>query len=390
MFLWRMWLLQVNGRMSWFFLLMALTSDIQPNLRSILDSFLPHATTQDSAAQAQSLLPNAATPLISRLSTELLLQVFAHALAGNDSGYHTGLHTLSNVCASWTALVSGTPSLWAFIHTRWQTSKSIQKALALSQCHFLVIKYSENECHSEGCDHEGGRCRTLMALMNQSCRWKVVTISVRSTIPLDCLQHCTAPILERFDLSVQLPRPLRHSEQETSLDLFKGQGKRMRDLRLSGVGVRWRSLLLSGLRSLSLCHLSNPPSLQQLLDILRSSPGLASLHLESLGRELEMEQSTTEVPIEGDLLPMASLRHFAMINVSAVMTTALFSLLSFPRCCSFTIDGLSHINSNATLRHISHRLTEITSDDSALNNAEAIIQVSAFDATVSIQSGVTR
>lgn len=330
-------------------------------------------------------------PLISRLAPELLLQILAYTAGENDWQYQSRLETLSSVNRSWRVFVHGTPSLWASIHSK-QTRRQIDNALARSQDHFLCIDFAEDECEDEECDHEEEGCRTLSGLTSQCIRWRSAVISAQSPQSLAPLRRNGAPLLERLDLSVDVAEPEGKAGME--LDLFMGQAKRLKELRLSGVGIPWESFILEGLRSLSLCNLSSPPSAEQLLQVLRRCPELVSLQLESFGDE----QKTPDSPVpsssvaEGKQVFLPALKHFGVVDIPAQTTIALFTYIALPRCSSFVINGFSKdAGNNTTLtRHIISTLSSaIRNDDAHDETVQATITVESFDTVISIHSQKT-
>ncbi|KAG8994080.1 hypothetical protein FRB94_010180 [Tulasnella sp. JGI-2019a] len=209
---------------------------------------------------------------ISILTEDVLVEIFriASALQSDwpSNKYVKVLLAMAQVCSTWATIIMRTPILWPLVHfdtrsdgTEWAT------ALERSQPSRIAV-----ECFS---DSRKLAAPFWSAITIHSHRWDSLTVTVvkgGSWVDLDGIR---SPFLGELRLS--LPGRWRR------LDISSHNFPNISTLTLRGASLRdWDSGLLSGLRYLTLGALHNPPSSQQLLNMLAASPRLEHLEISKM------------------------------------------------------------------------------------------------------------
>ncbi|KAG9033146.1 hypothetical protein FRB95_000488 [Tulasnella sp. JGI-2019a] len=217
-----------------------------------------------------------------------------------------------------------TPILWSLVHfnsrsdgTEWLT------ALERSQSSRIAV-----ECFSYS--------RKLTApfwsaITMHSHRWDSLEITVTQGGSWVNFDGIRSPSLGELRLSVPGPR----------LDISKHNFPNLFALTLMGTSLRdWDSGLLSGLRYLELRTLDNPPSSQQLLNMLATSPRLQHLQISNLDPHFDSES------IRRPLISLPDLRSIKFRDLPATVVDVILRNLHAAYCPTL------YLTSNSTLSQL--------------------------------------
>ncbi|KAI0354508.1 hypothetical protein OH77DRAFT_506739 [Trametes cingulata] len=151
---------------------------------------------------------------------------------------------------------------------------------------------------------------TLRAIMMHANAIRSLALEVSpgpysSTTNVDEVLRCfpsIMPVLEQLELSI--PRDWRWNTTP-EISFTRQQFPNLRRLRLWGYNFPWTSDLYTSLRSLSLAHIREPPTVTQLFQILQACPELEFLQLQRFDTDDDMELPDVSRP-EADI-PVSTL-----------------------------------------------------------------------------------
>ncbi|KAG8888098.1 hypothetical protein FRB98_008364 [Tulasnella sp. 332] len=110
-------------------------------------------------------------------------------------------------------------------------------------------------------------------------------------------------------------------------DLFRGKADRLRHVQLHATSLPWDSSIMCNLQTLELEDLqSGGPSAEQIVSILRASPGLVKLSLKSINSAAYLASNIHQV----EPLELPSLNHLVISKLSVQATNHILSNLQFP------------------------------------------------------------
>lgn len=202
---------------------------------------------------------------IHQLPVEILIKILYRSLQGNIRWYFSKLHTLWQVCTTWSELILAEPTFWGMAQPHYPQS-ILTTALQKSKNSPLDVQ--DNSVHM-------APANDIMDFLGQVIkhvgRWRSAEFDHPNPEKLDILASLSAPTLE--DLTLFSRRPSH------AVILFRGELlHRLRHLTISVSSVRWEGL--ANLETLMLNALTSEQlSVDQLLGILSSSPGLTKLAL---------------------------------------------------------------------------------------------------------------
>lgn len=270
-----------------------------------------------------------ATPPISLVPTEILLDVFTYVLGDNLSA-RPQLRNLAQVCSRWSSIVLTSPQFWVEMdyskpEREWSTT------LRLSGQGPLHVNYSSkasfdillggSRLNVSQVSRLAEMERFRQAICRNITRWRRAIIHITATatsVPghtgsmAEMLESCSAPILEELRLHVVYRgswNPLQ--AQSMLLDLFHGVAPRLRSLSLNQLALKdWQSPIMMNLTSLSLENCAFPPTSKDLISALRgSSKRLTQLTIANLQWP---EHYSSPVTTTGAPIILERLTHFTL------------------------------------------------------------------------------
>ncbi|KAG9013685.1 hypothetical protein FRB94_001247 [Tulasnella sp. JGI-2019a] len=211
------------------------------------------------------------------LPIELRVKIFEYTVAFDGpvppKTYYPELHTLAQVCKTWSNIVRNSPSLWRVLSTcgapaaaLWHTAVTRSASVPLT-IHLIDLPTGV----------EGFQPAHLTSLINNLARWEIVTIELHDVYmelsPIEVTGG--APHLRYLEMRLNMPL-------KTYLDLPRSWSPKIQHAKLSGLGLcRWDGCILAGLRTLMLHHVQSfVPSQKELLAILKNCPDLEDLDLD--------------------------------------------------------------------------------------------------------------
>lgn len=255
---------------------------------------------------------------VHRLPVEVLVDILHKSLRHNrnEASYYRRVSKLSTVSFLWYNIIQNT---WFHISNMHHPTANF-KALQKSKNHAIDVHFPsswESEASSKqpllietACDHIE--------------RWQSVVLGIPPTkLLLDRLQ-APAPKLHWIDIAISPAYP-------RVINLFSGQTRSLRNLRISGLSIPWNSGMLSGLRSLVIRRPLHGPPLSELTQILLKNPRLGTLILEDIGA-IEQDATSNLKPV-----PLPTLHTLQMIGKLVAPINALLSRLQAPCVNSFVL-----------------------------------------------------
>ncbi|KAG8952488.1 hypothetical protein FRC04_004548 [Tulasnella sp. 424] len=274
---------------------------------------------------------NAMLP-INKLPTELIARIIWGLLHSKTWSIST-LSSLASVCSRWWRIIISTPSLWMTARMFQRPDLVVQKSKALS---FMV--YAQDWHHSED-----DMRRFAEIVGPHACRWHSLSIRTRFIKHILPYLDDSLPRLERLSLAT-------YGDMEGPTNrLTLGATPNLRRLELSGIGMKWSSIARIPLESLSLTYLhrSHVPEMQQLRQILASSPRLRSLALRGLEDPVDAEGFSAEAVALKSLcvLDISNIGNHILVGIAKMLQAeTLLSLIA-----TFTIRPGSDVSHLANL-----------------------------------------
>ncbi|KAG8886583.1 hypothetical protein FRB97_000002 [Tulasnella sp. 331] len=257
---------------------------------------------------------------IKSLPATILLDIFFIVLkADEDYAYYETLYTLSQVSAGWALIIRQSPSFWRLIN--FNHSAQIHD-IALSRS-----KESPIDIIDSMSGELGSNDSLITRLIPQSHRWRSMKYCGSTDhCWVDRLSSIHAPALEHLDINVSM-RP-------RILELFRGEAPSLKYLHLWGCSIDWRSNMLSGLRTLQLNAIAPvPPSVEELVNVLRASPTLIKLILSRFECAASSSDSPLARPVE-----LVHLMMFKLYDLPHHATHSLLRVLRIPKCTQFALN----------------------------------------------------
>jgi hypothetical protein len=285
-----------------------------------------------------SALPLQAPSPISHLSTEILAEIFEHAITGETvfSSDEVQLQHLLRVCHHWHSVVMAYPRLWSTLV--FTSVKFTELMLQRSKEASLVVKADfihNSKPHVPQA--------TLLALRNLF-RIRVLHIQgLRKDFSdafFAALMDRPAPLLESFHFACwELDR------MTLPPSLFAGTAPRLRQFSVSRLNVPWCLPLLCNLTYLRIFHSTLPPSLAEFRRVLSRCPALGTLIL------------TGTLPIPSELFqPPVCLPHLSRLDLTGGLAgcDTVIRNISFPCTTAITLHSkfapeLPHLLTNLAL-----------------------------------------
>ncbi|KAG8997379.1 hypothetical protein FRB93_000383 [Tulasnella sp. JGI-2019a] len=256
---------------------------------------------------------------IFRLPNELLVEIIQISLT-TDENYFRQLLDLALVSKVWNAVISKTPSLWAFIHSTYPRS-----------VHSIILEKSKGsplhvklEGLQPGPLDPADVSSFLEPIYGEVHRWQTAHLKFAYPRPIGTLKRIessAAPSL--VDLVIDCRDSVTHTP-ETSI--LQGGTKRLRHLALYEVPIPWTSSLLLQLKSLTIFGYNVcGPSEGEAVSILRGCPDLVELHLSYSECIVDMQ------PIAMTLISLPSLATLKLHVPSHIQET-LLTRMRIPAC----------------------------------------------------------
>ncbi|KAG8907890.1 hypothetical protein FRB99_001749 [Tulasnella sp. 403] len=269
------------------------------------------------------------TPPILRLPLEILQLVLTFSLPNCDmfdedccaptTPYYRRLLQLCSVSPYWASFVRNTPSFWTYT-SQTDCDELTGAILARSKYSPLHVRYIvHNSC---GCQENRWYRHTIVA---HSHRWHALSVYTANQGAVKGLLAAPAPLLRYLCVGnmseslIPMPNP--------------ATGPKTVDLDLTKVSLDWASSRLSGIESLQLCEVVPGPTLEQLLDVIQSSPNLHTLAI--FGCDIAVASYNTQ---KTDRNPTQTPRKLDTLKLSDVSTQAMCRILPY-----VTIHDLSEL-----------------------------------------------
>lgn len=283
-----------------------------------------HAVVSEDRSHRNTVAP------INSLPVEIFSQILLLSFEMEDWSMKL-LQNRASVCRQWFSVVMSTTALWQFAKCHVPSgSQPVQDALALTLRKSkdapiaVSIDWRDNSYNGQEGSETKGQMEEIQQVKEQAHRWKYLAFTGVVT-PL-VLRALDAPFPQLHKLVMKNQEP--GSGRFTPVGTIRGSPN-LQHISLQWIGLRWDTLLITGLRSLVLKHLRGRvghhiPTMEQLFSILESSPNLQELVLCNI-RTLEQEQSnlsTEEVSTHSILLPR--LRSLVILWIPRSITYHLF------------------------------------------------------------------
>ncbi|KAG9027080.1 hypothetical protein FRB95_008156 [Tulasnella sp. JGI-2019a] len=254
---------------------------------------------------------------ISKLPNELLVKIIYLSLYGLDDEYFIRLRTLSQVSTLWYDLVKHAPTLWGYAHSE-HTTTEIELALRRSKGALIDVVYVAL----------GGDERLLETVFQERSRWRSFKYESHSADLL--LRYLNQGSFERLE-EVDLMHSWTGEPPLLLENVSRRQIPRLRHLRLSNIVIAWDSDILSRLDTLSLTvhHYDFGPSIEQVIAILRASPGLTSFRL-------RCQELQPGAPYSPTIITLPKLHTLALF-LEVWKTGQLLACLDVPLCRRFDL-----------------------------------------------------
>ncbi|KAG8885280.1 hypothetical protein FRB97_001726 [Tulasnella sp. 331] len=256
-----------------------------------------------------------------QLPNEIITSIFLLAVAHPCVERFPNIHILAQVSAIWVELVKSSPLLWAVAASR--DSPSI-----LSQ----ALKRSKNApLHVSKASNENNHPNFMRHVIPHVHRWSSLHLHEVDNAVYNLLEPLSAPTLEKLEIFNSM------GDYEVPLTRFIGGAHKLRQISLHSCVLSWDLTMFSGLRVLELGYLyKSAPTVNQLVEILRASPGLWVLTLESFSAPVHepVKSSLTggSAPVE-----LLSLTKFTAFHLPSWYTRRILFSIRLSNCSSIRI-----------------------------------------------------
>ncbi|KAG9042299.1 hypothetical protein FS837_011036 [Tulasnella sp. UAMH 9824] len=306
----------------------------------------------DLKTRQNELLP------VHHLPVEILAIILSTALS--PWGYHRKRTSLLLVCRTWANVINTNPS------TFWTTLSSDDPPGQHDRLLQMARRMPVN-IHIDFYATNPASLRNLREdLLSKRLAFReVVFVGSNSSLADELLASCLfgpAPYLQSLDLTIYGGKTIGVDESDSpEVPMNSVSAPNLRNVRLYGVSLPWDAAILRGLRSLSLEDLgssrsnTNPPTLKELVEIIRGCPDLRCLTLQGTTLRLD-DQGKAPTGISSDQLTSLNLS-----NVSLQLTCDILQCIRFPSTAmvSITIEDLGQDESwRVDLGVILSRLTQ--------------------------------
>ncbi|KAG8939181.1 hypothetical protein FRC04_006843 [Tulasnella sp. 424] len=314
---------------------------------------IAEAQSQIAALQSRQnqLLP------IHRLPVEVLSIILAMTLRLKH--HHKERTKLLLVCRAWSNIINENPStFWTTLSAEDPVTQRARLLRKAGQMPVTIVTGSHYASYQAGKDF-------VKYIKSNDIPFRELVVrawgdGVMEAVSANCLA-APAPHLRSLHLEVREGWELGGEDPNSErLWMFSGVAPSLKSVRLSGVSIPWNSAILQNLLSLTLeCPMFRavePPSIEEILGILRSCPALQSLIL----RDMDLRQP---YPVQ---LPPLSLDQLTTIDLSVSLFEGIFSLLrhiQFPKTATVSLAKQDSVMEdddkilNATLDLLQQRLS---------------------------------
>ncbi|KAG8921269.1 hypothetical protein FRC00_008896 [Tulasnella sp. 408] len=233
------------------------------------------------------------------------------------------------VCIRWAQAIEGNPEFWQKVSL--QSGEEFVR-LTLKR----TLGWPLDIC---------GTVKSTSAMelaLRESIRWRTVDVHIDDQTDLDLLFSRPAPLLE--SLTVRIPGPGIRTPPPT---FFNEDAPRLQAVKLIGCLLPLSSVTLSGLRELRLCSIRETVRYSNFLSVLKGSPELAHLVIDSTKFELanvqyvrialhrlrsfelkDLSRSVMQTLVSSIVVPISTNCHFAgRLKEDNSMEDALYPLL---------------------------------------------------------------
>ncbi|KAG8979596.1 hypothetical protein FRB90_008059 [Tulasnella sp. 427] len=257
---------------------------------------------------------------INQLHPELMASIFEMCLdLADGTAYREDapqLHIICSVCHLWKEVAEGSPNLWCYV-TGLDPLEHIQKALKLSRSMPLTV------VHTTDNGFETSETDFTQAISPHVARWRRATLQYAELDKIrQTWEWSELPQITSLHLCCD-----HGTGGRTSIPLSYGrQLSKLQVLKLLDVPLRWDVGQLPNLRILELYMYEDPersPTINQLLQILSSTPELESLDLYAV----EMRQEAKGLP----QVTLPRLKYLSLSDILLNTTTQLVSHLRLPQ-----------------------------------------------------------
>ncbi|KAG8908041.1 hypothetical protein FRB99_000859 [Tulasnella sp. 403] len=286
-------------------------------------------------------------------------------LAVEDDHYPTWRRRLlCLVGRAWNHAIRSTPDLWTFVESR-DSSKQVDDALRLSGQLPLRIKWNK-------------RCtQNLDKFISQSRRWG--ELEIVDYRPPD---EQTASLLAATTSNLTSLSIFSIGSRSDGYVALMGGGANLRYLNLRGLCMNWGSARLSGLITLYLSAISNPPSVSRLLEILVASPHINTLEL----CNWECREDQARIP---PILPSLTFPHLVHLRLSKIpvnYTLAIMKHIQAPQCSDFSLNHLTSPECGL-FQWTDSGFASLVRQLLAPNGEASQLKVTLYDSSLSLASG---
>ncbi|KAI0031056.1 hypothetical protein K488DRAFT_52904 [Vararia minispora EC-137] len=286
---------------------------------------------------------------IRRLPSELLASIITMSVSGPDRDEPPVLSNVMLVCHRWAAIVRETPALWSQITISPQHSLNRAKVrLARSKSAPLdiaIVFDTRRDPLSARIPWNEVITLALDLLVPHMWRWRSFNLAVPQSAQVHrALARCISPAPSLSSLHVRIFNTLQEEESDSSLPLalLAGLAPRLRECTLYSVSIDWnmRVIRLAGLRVLDIGGYWSdvPPSVAEILDVLRACPELEELALRQMA-DISLDSDAHDpfayeahcgTRIPAHIIALPRLRK-AIFNYSGIQRTReVLSQLAFP------------------------------------------------------------
>jgi hypothetical protein len=271
-------------------------------------------------------MPHQTSPPISRLPTEILADIFEHAIALGQTRFFSHdvqLRRLVRVCRQWRAVTMAYPRLWGSLV--FTSVEATALMLRRSKESPLVVKADFIQKRKS---KPPVKQAVFLALSNIS-RIRVLHINGSRRFLerlISAVMYQRAPLLESLCLTSWV-----YDTHEITLPqlLFADTTPRLRHFSVSFISVSWRLPLLCNLTHLEIRYSTSPPALVEFHDVLTRCPALSTLIV------------INALPAASEqLLPPVFLPLLLHLNLAGDLTgcEVVMHTISFPRTTAVTLD----------------------------------------------------
>ncbi|KAG8897457.1 hypothetical protein FRB99_008129, partial [Tulasnella sp. 403] len=270
-------------------------------------------------------LQNQATPTINRLPPEVLQMVLKFTLPDSETlervlcaptlCYYSKLFQLCGVSSYWASLIANTTSFWTYT-SQADCDELTAAVLARSKNSPLQVRYVVHDCLDCRCRENPSYLGMIVA---QCHRWQSLCVYDADRMVLKQLLAAPAPQLRYLDVLNWSAPAVLVADPVT--------GPKIVDLMLAKVSLDWEVWRFSGLQNLQLEEVIPGPTLEQLIDIIQSSPNLRILVILDCDVAIAShetpgwERSPSPCPRTLDVLRLSEVSAKAMCGILSCVTT---------------------------------------------------------------------